>query len=63
LEEISELKHLYSEFLCRRGNLKQRAKELLASKNSPKSKIAIDFVRFFLAGSRNFAKSLKQFED
>ena len=63
LEEISELKHLYSHFLCRSGNLKQRAKEVLASKNPPKSKIAIEFVRFFLAGSRNFAKSLKQFED
>ncbi|MDG1138231.1 MAG: acyl-ACP--UDP-N-acetylglucosamine O-acyltransferase [Opitutales bacterium] len=60
LNHVSELKNLYTQFLCRSGNLKQRATDLLASKTPPQAEIAIGFVRFFLAGSRNFAKSLKQ---
>jgi len=62
LAQVSELKTLYTQFLCKPGNLKQRANDVLASKSPPQAEIAIDFVRFFLAGSRNFAKSLKQSE-
>ncbi len=56
--EISELKRLYRGFLQRSGNLRLRAEELLDSPEAPKTETGLGFVRFFLSGERNFARSL-----
>ena len=56
--EISELKKVYRS-VFEHTNVKKVAKQIMAGKDAPESSIGLDFLNFFEAGTRGFAKSAK----